>query len=72
MTRHPYDAEPTPARDCDAIHAHQDATQDEAIPWTLADLDRIITDLDNQIEAEEAHPELPVFVDFPMQEMSRA
>ena len=48
------------------------ATQDEAIPWTLADLDRIITDLDNQIEAEEAHPELPVFVDFPMQEMSRA
>ena len=48
------------------------ATQDEAIPWTLADLDRIITDLDNQIEAETDHPEQPVFVDFPKQEMSRA
>ena len=43
------------------------ATQDEAIPWTLADLDRIITDLDNQIEAEEAQPELPIYVYFPME-----
>ena len=43
------------------------ARLDEAIPWTLADLDRIITDLDNQIEAETDHPELPVFVDFPME-----
>lgn len=48
------------------------AKMDDAIPWTLADLDRIIGDLDNQIEAETDHPELPVFVDFPMQEMSRA
>lgn len=48
------------------------ADQDDAIPWTLSDLDRIIGDLDNQIEAETDHPELPVFVDFPMQEMSRA
>ena len=48
------------------------ADQDDAIPWTLHDLDQIITDLDNQIEAEEAHPELPGYVDFPMQEMSRA
>ena len=43
------------------------AKLDEAIPWTLADLDRIITDLDNQIEAEEAHPELPIYVYFPME-----
>lgn len=43
------------------------ATMDEAIPWTLADLDRIITDLDVQIEAEEAHPELPIYVYFPME-----
>lgn len=43
------------------------ATQDEAIPWTLADLDRIITDLDNQIDAEEAQPELPIYVYFPME-----
>lgn len=28
MTRHPYDAEPTPARDYDAVHAHQDAMRD--------------------------------------------
>lgn len=48
------------------------ATMDEAIPWTLRDLDRIITDLDNQIEAETGDPHAPVFVDFPMMEMSRA
>lgn len=48
------------------------AKMDDAIPWTLTDLDRVIDDLDNQIEAEEAHPESPVFVFFPMQEMSRA
>jgi hypothetical protein len=46
--------------------------QDDAIPWTLLDVDRVITDLDNLIEAEEAHPDAPVFVYFPMQEMSRA
>jgi len=46
--------------------------QDDAIPWTLLDVDRVITDLDNLIEAEEAHPDAPVFVDFPMQEMIRA
>jgi hypothetical protein len=50
----------------------QIADQDDAIPWTLLDVDRVITDLTNRIEAEEAHPDAPVFVDFPMQEMSRA
>lgn len=48
------------------------ADQDEAIPWTLRDLDRVITDLDNQIEAEEQHPELPIYVDFPMMETGHA
>lgn len=48
------------------------AKMDDAIPWTLHDLDQIITDLDNQIEAEEAHSDAPAFVFFPMQEMSRA
>ena len=48
------------------------AKMDDAIPWTLHDLDQIITDLDNQIEAEEQHPELPIYVDFPMQEMGHA
>lgn len=43
------------------------AKMDNAIPWTLHDLDQIITDLDNQIEAEEQHPELPIYVDFPME-----
>ncbi len=43
------------------------ATMDDAIPWTLTDLDRVIDDLDNQIEAEEAHPESPIYVDFPME-----
>jgi len=42
-------------------------TQDPAIPWTLHDLDQIVDDLTNQIEAEEAHPELPIYVDFPME-----
>lgn len=48
------------------------AKMDDAIPWTLHDLDQIITDLDNQIEAEEQHPELPIYVDFPMQEVGHA
>ena len=48
------------------------AKMDDAIPWTLHDLDRIITDLDNQIEAEETHSDAPAVVFFPMQEMSRA
>ena len=43
------------------------ADQDDAIPWALRDLDRIITDLDNQIDAEEAQPELPIYVYFPME-----
>lgn len=43
------------------------ADQDDAIPWALRDLDRIITDLNNLIEAEEAHPELPIYVNFPME-----
>ena len=34
MTRHPYDAEPAPARDYDATHAHQDATRDLPIART--------------------------------------
>jgi len=37
----------------------QIADQDDAIPWTLLDVDRVITDLTNQIEAEETHPEWP-------------
>lgn len=37
----------------------QIADQDDAIPWTLLDLDRVITDLTNQIETEETHPEWP-------------
>lgn len=48
------------------------ADQDDAIPWALRDLDRIITDLDVQIAAETDHPDARVFVFFPMQEMSRA
>ena len=48
------------------------ATMDDAIPWTLHDLDQIITDLDNQIEAEIDHPELPIYVDCPMQETEHA
>ena len=48
------------------------AKMDDAIPWTMHDLDKIVDDLTNQIEAEEAHPDAPVFVYFPMQEMSRA
>lgn len=48
------------------------AKMDDAIPWTLHDLDQIIADLDNQIEAEEQHPELPIYVDFPMQEVGHA
>jgi len=43
------------------------AKMDDAIPWTLHDLDQIVDDLTNQIEAEEAHPELPIYVDFPME-----
>ena len=37
----------------------QIADQDDAIPWTLLDVDRVITDLTNQIEAEETHREWP-------------
>ena len=48
------------------------ADQDDAIPWALRDLDRIITDLDVQIAAETDHPDARVFVFFLMQEMSRA
>jgi len=43
------------------------AKMDDAIPWTLHDLDKIVDDLTNQIEADEAHPELPIYVDFPME-----
>lgn len=49
MTRHPYDAEPTPARDYDAIHAHQDATRDLPIARTY---------LVPPIAAYDIHPKL--------------